>query len=80
MSEMREKKKQYKRIQNVIMKIKDDLIREESKIFSKCERLRVLKSVLSQLLTYYKTESHKRPSIKNIIKSTKEYILSGIWQ
>ena len=80
MSEMREKKKQYKLIQNVIMKIKDDLIREESKIFAKCERLRVLKSVLLQLPTYYKIESNKRPNVKNIIKSTKEYILSGIWQ
>ena len=39
MSEMKEKKKQYKLTQNVIMKIKDDLIREESKIFAKCERL-----------------------------------------
>ena len=80
MSEMREKKKQYKSIQNVIMKIKDDLIREESKIFSKCERLRVLKSVLSQPPTYYKIDSIKRPNVKNIIKSTTEYILSGIWQ
>ena len=58
MSVMRKKKKQYKRIQNVIMKIKDDLIREESKTFSKCEKLRVLKSVLSQLPTYYKIESN----------------------
>ena len=62
------------------MKIKDDFIREKSKIFAKCERLRVLKSVLSQPPTYYKIESNKRPNIKNIIKSTKEYILSGIWQ
>ena len=80
MSEMREKKKQYTRIQNVIMKIKDELIREESKIFAKNERLRVLKSVLSQPPTYYKIDSNKRPNIKNIFKSTKEYILSGIWQ
>ena len=80
LSELRDKKKQYKEIHKVIIKIKDDLIREESKISPKCERLRVLKSILYQPPTYYKIDSIKIPNCVNIIKSTKEYILSGMLQ
>ena len=79
LSELRDKKKQYKEIHQVIINIKDDLIREESKISAKCERLQVLKSILSQPPTNYKIDSIKRPNCVNIIKSTKEYILSGMW-
>ena len=80
LSELGDKKKQYKEIHTVIIKIKDDLIREQSKIFAKCKRFRVLKSILSESPTYYKIDSIIRPNCVNIIKSTKEYILSGMWQ
>ena len=80
LAEINEKKKQYKKIQNVLFKIKDDLIREECKAVNKCERLRVIRSILNQAPTYYKLDSTKRPAIANISKSTKDYILSGIWQ
>ena len=55
-------------------------MRDEHKACSKCERLRVLRSILSQSPTYYKIDSNKRPNCKNISQSTKEYILSGMWQ
>ena len=62
------------------MKIKDYLMREEYKACSKCERIRILRAILSQAPTYYKIYSNKRPKCKDIFKTTKEYILSGIWQ
>ena len=75
---MREKK--HKKIQNVLFKIKDELIRNECNAIKKCERIRVLRSILNQIPTYYKLDSIKRPNIQNLTKCTKDYILSGIWQ
>ena len=80
LAELNEKKKQYKKIQNVLFKIKYDLIREECKTIKKCERIWVLRSILNQVGTYYKLDSTKRPEIPNLSKCTKDYILSGIWQ
>ena len=79
-TELNEKKKKYKKIQNVLSKIKDDFIREECKAIKKCERIRVLRSILNQAGTYYKLHSTKRPDIPNLSKSTKDYILSRTWQ
>ena len=54
------------------MRTKDDLIRQEHRASSKCERIRTRRSILAQTPTYYKVDSIKRPSIKNIFQSTKE--------
>ena len=75
-----DKKKNKKNIQNVLFKIKDDLIREESNLIRKCERIRVLRSILNQILTYYKLHSLKRPAIQQLTRTTKDYILSSLWQ
>ena len=75
-----DKKKNNKKIQNILFKIKDDLIREESNVIKKCERIRVLRSILNQVPTYYKLDSIKRPHIEQLTATTKDYILSGIWQ
>ena len=75
-----DKKKDNKKIQNILFKIKDDLIREESNITKKCERIRVLRSILNQVPTYYKLDSVKRPAIEQLTRTTKDYILSGLWQ
>ena len=80
LSEIRDQKKQYKQIHREIMLIKDNLIRQEHRACSKCERIRILRSILAQPPTYYKLDSTKRPSVRNISQSTKEYILSGMWQ
>ena len=71
LAEIREQKKQYKKIHKEIMQIEDNLMREEHKACSKCERTRVLRSILSQAPTYYKIDSNKRPNCKNISQSTK---------
>ena len=74
------REKNHKKIQNVLFKIKDELIRNECNAIKKCERIRVLRSILNQIPTYYKLDSIKRPNIQNLTKCTKDYILSGIWQ
>ena len=63
-----DEKKSYKKIQNVLFKIKDELIRDECKAIKKCEKIRVLRSILNQAGTF------------NLSKFTKDYILSSIWQ
>ena len=73
-------KKKYEKIQNVLFKIKDELIRDECKAIKKCEGIRVLIRILGQAGTYYKLDSTKRPNIPNLSKCTKDYIISGIWQ
>ena len=75
-----DEKKNYEKIQNVLFKIKDELIRDECKAIKTCERIRVLRTILSQAGTYYKLDSTKRPNIPNLSKCTKDYIISGIWQ
>ena len=75
-----DKKKNIKNIQNVLFKIKDDLIREESNIIKKCENICVLRSILNQIPTYYKLDSLNRPAITQLARTTKDYILSGLWQ
>ena len=71
LSETRDDKKQYKHIHEKIMQFKDNLMRQEHKASSKCERIRVLRSILAQPPTYYKLESNKRPACKNITQSIK---------
>ena len=80
LADLDKKKENYKKIQNELFKIKDELIREECTAIKKCERIRVLRSILYQILTYYKLDSIKRPSIIQLTRPTKDYILSGIWQ
>ena len=62
------------------MQIKDVLMREEFKACAKCERIRILRSILAQPPTYYKVDSTKRSTIGNISNSTRELILGGMWQ
>ena len=77
---IREEKKKYKQIHKKIMQIKDDLLRQEFRACSKCERVRIFRSILAQLPTYFKLNSTKRAPIANIFNSTREFLLGGMWQ
>ena len=70
----------YKQIHKEVMQITDDLLRQEFKACGKCERIRILRSILAQPPTYFKLNSTKRASIDNIFNSTREYLLGGMWQ
>ena len=55
-------------------------MREEFKACAKCERIRILRSILAQPPAYYKVDSTKRSAIRFISDSTRAYILGGVWQ
>ena len=80
LASIREEKKKYKQILQKIMQIKGDLLRQEVRASSKCERIRIFRSILAQPPTYFKLNSTKRASTDNIVNSTREYILGGMWQ
>ena len=79
LASIREKKKEYKQIHKKILQIKYDLMRQEFRACGKCERIRILRSILAQPPTYYKLNSTKTATIDNIFKSTRECLLGGTW-
>ena len=80
LADLRQQKKEHKEIHKQIKSIKYDLLKEEHKACSKCERIRILRSILNQSPTNYKLDSNKRPKQTNILQTTKAYILNGYWQ
>ena len=80
LTSIREEKKKYKQIHKKIMQIKDDLLRQEFRACGKCERVRILRSILAQPPTYFKLNSTKRAPITNISNLTREFILGGMRQ
>ena len=59
LNEVREYKKSLPKIQTVIEKEKDKILKLENDTFRKNERLRVLRSIYSQLITYCKINEKK---------------------
>ena len=80
LSELRDKKREFKEIHQKIDKIKYDLLRQECKACTICERIRILRSILAQSPTYYKPECNKRPKKSDVLQTTKAYSLNGYWQ
>ena len=80
LTSIKEEKKKYKQIHKKIMQIKDDLLRQEFRACSKCERVRIFQSILAQPPTYFKLNSTERAPIANIFNLTREFLLGGMWQ
>ena len=53
---LREKKKTFKEIQKHIHENKFDFLKDESAVIGKCERIHILRSILSQPFTYFKLQ------------------------
>ena len=80
LSELRDYKKFLPKIHIVIIEEKDKLIQLENKIVNNNERLRILRSIFSQLITYYNLKSNKRSTIKRFDYTTScDYILNSMW-
>ena len=78
---VRKYKKTFKDIKSVIEEEKDNFLKEENDAVAKNERLRILRSIFSQSFKYYTLKTN-RPFIssqKNILTSTKKYILNSHW-
>ena len=80
LSELRDYKKSLPKIHTVIKEEKDKLLQLENKIVNNNERLRILRSIFSQPITYYNLKSNKQSTIKRFDYTvTCDYILNSMW-
>ena len=79
LSSLRDFKKSYPKIHTVIEREKERLLKLENQIVVKNERFRVLRSIVSQPMTYYKPNSNTRVNYKDTIDFTitRDYILNS---
>ena len=80
LSKLRDYKKSLPKIHTVIKEEKDKLLQLENKIVNNNERLRILRSIFSQPITYYNLKSNKRSTVKRFdYMTTRDYILNSMW-
>ena len=78
LNEVREYKKSLPKIQTVTEQEKDKILLLENKAFVKNERLRLLRSISAQLLTYYRLNETVPLKVGKIDQtSTKDHILNS---
>ena len=84
LNEVREYKKSLQKIHTVIEHEKDKILFLQNKAFGKNERLRLLRSIFAQPLTYYRLKETVPLKVRKIDQtSTKDYILnskSSLWK
>ena len=81
LEEIRNYKKSLKDIHLIIDNEKEKLLKDENKVVNLNERLKILRTIYSQPFEYYTLKTN-RPYIstqKNIITTTKQYILNSHW-
>ena len=81
LEEIRNYKKSLKDIHLIIDNEKEKLLKDENKVVNLNERLKILRTIYSQPFKYYTLKTN-RPYIstqKNIITTTKQYILNSHW-
>ena len=80
LSVLRDYKNSLPKMHTVIKEEKDKLLQLENKIVNNNERLRILRSIFSQPITYYNLKSNKRSAIKRFdYMTTCDYILNSMW-
>ena len=80
LSELIDYKKSLPKIHTVIKEEKDKLLQLENKIVNNNKRLRILRSIFSQPITYYNLKSNKQSTIKRFDYTVPcDYILNSMW-
>ena len=82
LNQVREYKKSLPKIHTVILKEKNMILHYENKAVNNNERLRILRSIFSQPVTYYrlKTDQHYVDKNKKFdYTTTRDYILNSKW-
>ena len=78
LNEVREYKKSLPKIHTVIEQEKDKILFLENKAFAKNERLKLLRSIFAQPLTYYRLNQTVLLKVRKIDQtSTKDYIFNS---
>ena len=60
LNKVREYKKSFPKIHTVFQKEKDEILKGENAVVNNNERLRILRSIFSQPITYYNLKTNKR--------------------
>ena len=80
LNKVREYKKSLPKIHTVIQKEKDEILKGENAVVNNNERLRILRSILSQPITYYNLKTNKRFFANKFdYTTTRDYILNSKW-
>ena len=81
LNEVREYKKSLPKIHTVIAKEKNKILSYENAAVNENERLRILRSIFSQPITYYSLKTNRRflDNKKFDFTTTKDYILNSKW-
>ena len=80
LNKVREHKKSLLKIHTVIQKEKNEILIRENEVANNNERLRILRSIFSQPITYYNLKTNKRLSVNKFdYKTIRDYILNSKW-
>ena len=82
LNEVRDYKKSLSKIHAVIANEKDKILLLENEVVNDNERLRILRSIFSQPITYYTLKTNNRYCGKNKkfdYTTTRDYILNSHW-
>ena len=80
LNKVREYKKSLPKIHTVIQKEKDEILKGENAVVNDNERLRILRSIFAQPITYYNLKTNKRLSANKFdYTTTRDYILNSKW-
>ena len=80
LNKVREYKKSLPKIHPVIQKEKDEILKDENAVVNNNERLRILRSILSQPIIYYNLKTNKRVFANKFdYTTTRDYILNSKW-
>ena len=80
LNKVREYKKSLPKIHTVIQKEKNKISNGENAIVNNNERLRILRSIFSQPITYYNLKTNKRLSVNKFdYTTTRDYIVNSKW-
>ena len=78
LNKVREYKKSLPKIHTVIQKEKNEILKRENEVVNNNERLRILRSIFSQPITYYNLKTNKRLSVNKFdYTTTRDYILNS---
>ena len=79
---VREYKKSFSKIHTVIAKEKNEILKLENVVANDNERLRILRSIFSQPISYFTLKTNRRflePNKKFDYTTTRQYILNSHW-
>ena len=80
LNKVREYKKSLLKIHTAIQKEKNEILKRENEVVNNNERLRILRSIFSQPITYYNLKTNKRLSVNKFdYTTTRDYILNSKW-